>query len=102
MSEKVTWLGNEFSVHLPNINWKDIAGIYIFCGTNQQDQWDPFYVGQTDSFQNRLPSHKMWDEAVALGATHVHARAVKQQAQRDLLEYQLIRAYLPPLNTQLK
>ncbi len=102
MSEKISWLNNEFSIHQHSANWSDTAGIYIFCGINSQNQWVPFYIGQTDSFSNRLPSHEQWEPARNLGATHVHARSVSQQSQRDNLEKQLIQSFQPRLNTQLK
>lgn len=102
MSDKVTWLTHEFSVHQHGANWNDTAGIYIFCGLNQQRQWVPLYIGQAASFRDRLPSHEQWNPARKLGATHVHAKAVSQQSQRDNIEKQLIQSFQPRLNTQLK
>jgi excinuclease UvrABC nuclease subunit len=102
MSDKVTWDGTEFSVLKHNANWKDTGGIYIFCGVNKKNEWTPLYIGQTDSFLNRLPSHDRWNDARNLGATHVHAKAVSQQASRDKLEADLIQSFQPSLNTQLK
>ena len=102
MIDAVQWLGQDFNVLPYNANWADSAGIYIFCGLNQQNQWTPFYIGQASSFRDRLPSHEMWNKAQSLGATHVHAKVVEQQAQRDSLEAELIQTFQPPLNDQLK
>lgn len=102
MNDKVSWLTHEFSVHQHGANWSNAAGIYIFCGLNQQNQWAPLYIGQAASFLDRLPSHEQWNPARKLGATHVHAMAVSQQSQRDSIEKQLIQAFQPRLNTQLK
>lgn len=102
MSDKVTWLTYEFNVHIPNVSWNDVAGIYIFTGVNQANQWVPLYIGQASSLADRLANHERWQEAVRLGATHIHARTVSQQATRNLIEQELIQAYQPRLNTQLK
>ncbi len=102
MSDKVTWLTHEFSVYLHATGWNAVAGLYIFAGKNSKGKWFPLYVGQTESLAERIPTHERWQEAVQLGATHVHAKAVMLKAARDLIEDQLIQAYQPTLNVQLK
>ena len=102
MSDTVKWLSYEFTVYTPGATWNDVAGVYIFCGVNAQNQWVALYVGQADSFRNRIPSHEQWSPAVRLGATHVHAQVVPQGATRDAIERELIEACQPYLNTQLK
>lgn len=102
MATTVTWLTYEFTVYPPDTSWNDVAGVYIFCGVNPQNQWVALYVGQADSFRNRIPSHEQWSPAARLGATHVHARVVSQAATRDTIEAELIRSYQPRLNTQLR
>lgn len=100
MADTATWLGHEFTVYKIDGIWsKDCGGVYIFCGVNQQNQWVALYVGLCECFCDRLTNHDRWEEAVALGATHVHARAEKLEATRASLEEQLIQAYQPPLNT---
>lgn len=102
MSDKVTWLDHEFSVHQHGENWNAVAGLYIFSGLNSERLWVPYYIGQAESFDTRLPTHERWQEAARLGATHVHAMVVPLQANRDSIEKALIQAYQPPLNVQLK
>ena len=98
-------LGNgqtlEFTVYGSSTTWNKKAGLYIFTYLTQQG-WTPVYVGQTDDFSARLPNHERWDEAVRLGATHVHAVVVPLQANRDLWERMLIRNLQPRLNDQLR
>jgi excinuclease UvrABC nuclease subunit len=102
MSDKVQWLSYEFTVYQQSVQWNNVGGIYIFAGLNQQNQWVPYYIGKADSFANRIPSHEQWDKARSLGATHVHARTVEQEAERDRIEPELIRKFQPRLNTQLR
>ncbi|MFA6051952.1 MAG: GIY-YIG nuclease family protein [Methylobacter sp.] len=103
MNDKISWLNHEFSICHHDANWSNTAGIYIFCGIDQQKNlWIPLYIGQTENFRNRLPLHEQWNHARKLGATHVHAKAVSQQSQRDILEKQLIQLFQPKLNIQLK
>jgi len=102
MNATVTWLTYEFTIYQPATQWNNVSGIYIFAGLNLHNQWVPYYIGQCDSFQNRIPSHEQWDRARSLGATHVHARAVPPVATRIAIEAELILAYQPWLNTQLK
>ena len=103
MSDTATWRGYAFTIYpYDTTGWNNVAGIYIFAGINRQDYWVPLYVGQCGSFQDRIPSHEKWDRAQSLGATHVHAMVVSKQADRDLIEKDLIQSYQPPLNDQLK
>lgn len=99
---EVTWLSYTFNVYLHDDNWADVAGIYIFCGINSKNQWVAYYIGKTESFQDRIPSHKQWEQAVKLGATHAHAKMVSQAKDRDRIEEELIKAFQPRLNTQLR
>ncbi len=103
MNEKQPWGAYEFNRCNPNFQWNDVGGIYIFTGLNAaKNAWIAYYIGQTDSFSNRLPSHERWDEAVRKGATEIHARVEKDARKRDSMEAELIQRFQPPLNTQLK
>ena len=102
----VNWLGYEFEVYQHDVNWLEVAGLYIFAGRGKgllgSHQWHAFYVGQCQSFGKRLPTHENWPGAALLGATHVHARVEPEAKQRALIERALIDACQPPLNVQLK
>jgi excinuclease UvrABC nuclease subunit len=101
--DKVKWKSYEFEVYDPdNTKWNDVAGIYIFTGLNARGLWVPFYIGQAKSFADRIPNHANWSAAARLGATHVHAMVVPLAANRDKIEAELIEAYQPALNVQLK
>ena len=102
MNNTVNWGGYEFDVCSQTANWNDVGGVYIFAGLNQNGRWRAYYIGQAESLKDRIPGHERWNEAVRLGATHVHARVVSQAAMRDAIEASLIASYQPPLNVQLK
>jgi len=98
----VNWSGYQFNVYHQNGDWNHKSGIYIFCGVSPRNQWVALYIGQADSFRNRIPQHEQWNQAVQLGATHVHALVVEQGWQRDAIERLLIQNHQPHLNVQHK
>jgi excinuclease UvrABC nuclease subunit len=98
----VNWSGYQFNVYTENTDWHDVGGIYIFAGLNQQKQWVALYIGQADSFRNRIPSHEQLNPSGRLGATHIHALVVPSQIQRDAIERLLIQNHQPHLNVQHK
>jgi hypothetical protein len=99
-------LGNgeslDFTVYDQNEGWNKVAGLYIFSYLGTNGLWQALYVGQTDDFSSRLPSHEKLNEAVRRGATHIHALVVSQAASRDKWEQMLIQNPQPPLNVQLR
>ena len=102
MNTTVTWLSYEFTVYPHGSTWNAVGGVYIFAGITPQNQWRAYYIGQAESFQERILDHERWAEAARLGATHVHARAVPQAATRASIEAELIQRFQPPLNSQLR
>lgn len=91
----------EFTVFTENADWNDVPGLYIFSYQDGRS-WYAVYVGQADSFQKRIPGHERLKEAGQLGATHIHARVVNLQAERNRLEKMLIQRLQPTLNVQHK
>ena len=100
-------LGNgktlEFSIHDKNTRdyWNDVAGLYIFASKLSNGSWCSIYIGQTNSFKDRLPDHERLQEAIKKGATHIHVRVVQNQNDRNELEKSLIQTMKPTLNVQL-
>lgn len=94
----VSWMGYDFNVYSPDVYWNDVPGVYIFTGRNAEGLWVPVYIGQTNSFKNRLPSHERWLSARGHGATHVHARVEYNEATRQSIETELIRGFQPLMN----
>ena len=107
MSEKAIWLEHEFTVYDPEItDWHEVGGLYIFAGLVSDEKgkslWRPFYIGQTQNFAERLPTHEDWPEAELLGATHIHAMGLQNARIRAKREKDLVQHYQPRLNVQLK
>ena len=98
--ETAIWLDNrEFRVcYPPSTRWRELPGVYIFAGVNQDDEWHPLYVGQTESLAKRLATHEKWLAAELRGATHIHARVVSDRERRLWLEKELVVRYQPLLN----
>jgi len=102
MSDTVKWSSYDFYVLPKESAWHAVGGVYIFTGKNAQGLWYPLYIGQAESLAARIPTHERWQEAARLGATHVHAMVVQQEANRDTIERELIAAYQPTLNEHHK
>jgi excinuclease UvrABC nuclease subunit len=100
--DTVNWGGHEFNIFAKAAAWNEVAGVYIFAGLSSSLEWVAIYIGQTDNFRNRIPQHEQWSPAMLLGATHVHAMVVPQEATRLQIERLLIATYQPMLNVQLK
>ena len=102
MANTVRWLDEiDFMVYpIQGTTWNDVPGVYIFAGQRWPGgHWYAIYVGQTDSFADRLPGHEREAEALLMGATAVHARGIQLQVERGTLERQLIEKYQPELNS---
>jgi hypothetical protein len=86
--------------------WNEVGGIYMFCRRvvllNGCIIWMPVYIGKTNNFKIRLPSHEKWEKAIQLGAVKVLAVVEESEYRRSLLEFQLIQHFDPPLNKQLR
>jgi hypothetical protein len=100
-TQQVNWGRYPFEVCNKNGLWRRAAGLYIFAGVSD-GRWRALYIGQTENFSDRIPDHERWDEAVRLGATHVHARLEANALHRATIERELIGAFRPPLNTHYR
>lgn len=81
--------------------WRKIPGNYAFLSPQNQ----VIYIGQTSDFSERRPgpSHERWEAAKRLGASKVVAhRNDGGEIGRCAEEGDLIRAYDPPANRQLR
>jgi len=100
-TQQVNWGGYNFEVCEKSGLWRVSPGLYVFAGF-ANGYWIAKYIGKTEDFNARIPRHERWEEAVRLGATHVHARIETNAIQRMLIERDLIQRFQPPLNDQLR
>ncbi len=91
----------DFDVFGSNDGWRSVGGLYIFAYYDGQ-HWRPLYIGQTDDFSSRLPLHERLDEAIRLGATHIHTLVVQHAENRDTWERMLIDHLQPRMNVQFR
>ena len=89
----------EFSSHLYESSWADVGGIYLFAARLRNGDWNPLFIGHSDSFEYAIPNHEKWPWAVLLGATHVLACALIVQSKRLAVETEMIARLKPPLNS---
>jgi hypothetical protein len=102
MADTVAWGLYSFTVYPASTTWNDIGGVYIFAGLNANNRWVALYIGETSSLKDHLTNHECWAEAARLGATHIHAIVVAQEASRVQIKSNLIKKFQPRLNTQQK
>lgn len=82
-------------------NWNDVAGNYIFAKI-VGSYWQAVYVGQTESFEKRMPGHNELPCVRRNGATHIHVHTNANHDARLAEEKDLIRAHQPACNEQHK
>lgn len=70
---QVHWLNYGFSVYDKDGSWNAVSGLYVFARLEKDWQgtlrWRALYVGKTQDFSARLPTHEYWLAAVRLGAS---------------------------------
>jgi len=104
MADQCKWTGKSGKEYIYNIysidtTWNDLAGNYIFAKKTNPNTWEPVYIGETESFKNRLPNHNELPCIRRNGGTHIHAH-VNQDSQARLTEEQdLLVKYATPCNS---
>lgn len=109
MALDIVWRGTSqntytFETHPIGTKFRDISGIYIMCSLAQNDRWKALYVGETESFFNRLvqgvASHEGYGRAYAMGMTHIGVMFEGNSRQRLAIETDLRHGLRPPANMQ--
>lgn len=77
----------------------DDGGIYIFVRRRFAFFLEPLYVGKAAGLKDRLLGHEKWGSAWWLhGATEQHVKEIKSEADRRVIEEDLIRQLRPKMN----
>lgn len=100
MIRRMHWLAYDFGIYPADSKWSDVGGIFILTKLNEENRWVPLYIGQVSSFKERFSKHESLEEAKKLGVTHIHAKTVPKQADRNLIEHRLIDSFKPIFNSQ--
>ncbi len=62
------------------------AGNYIFARINNNNQWEPVYIGETEDLNDRVTNHEKRECAIRHRATHIHAHLISGRRQVRLDE----------------
>ena len=95
-SASINWpgqSGKEYSYEIYPLDtpFQALPGNYIYAGQAEDGTWVPIYIAQTRDLHQRLEGHVKVDDAIANGATHIHAhycstgQAARCSEERDLL-----------------
>ena len=100
----VTWTGQsgkgyQYTVYPLDASIQPLPGLYVYAGQAEDGSWVPIYIAQTRDLHQRLEGHVSVDDAVANGATQIHAHYCSAgQAARCSEEHDLILRWQPVCN----
>lgn len=94
-----TWGQYVFTVGSPGTEFCDFPGVFLFAGWNADAGWDPVYVAWTQSLQDSLYEHWLWEKAARCGATHIHAMPVQSESEGRSIANTLIEEFEPWFNS---
>lgn len=103
-SALVQWPGQSgktysYEVFSLNAAFQPLPGNYIYACQADGGNWVPIYIAQTRDLHQRLEGHVRLEDAVAHGATHLHAHYCSAgQAARCSEERDLIQRWQPVCN----
>ena len=81
-----------YEIYPLDATFRPLPGNYIYAKQLADGDWSPTYIAQTRDLHQRLEGHVKLQDAIANGATHLHAHydTVGQSArcteERDLIE----------------
>ena len=84
--------------------FNDVGGVYIFTkeSFNQhgEKKYHPLYIGQTNSFKDRLTNHEKWPCAVQNNVNCLCILAKENIFSRRAIELDLLSKYNTPCNKE--
>lgn len=79
--------------------FRPLPGLYIYAKQAEDGSWIPIYIAQTRDLHQRLEGHVKLEDAMATGATHLHAHYCNAgQGARCTEEQDLIHRWQPVCN----
>ncbi len=109
MAISVGWTGDSgqkynFEIYPIGQEFNPVSGLYIFCKAIRLDSWLALYVGETQSFKDRLntglQNHDGFKRARELGANHVGVMRAGNISDRLSIETDLRHGLKPQCNEQ--
>ena len=95
MAKTCDWTGKSgtkynYTIYQIGGDWNDVGGNYIFAYESSPHTWTAVYIGETESFKDRLPNHNELPCIKRNGGTHIHAHTnenseARLAEERDLL-----------------
>ena len=107
-SDSIKWPGQsgkeyQYTVYPLDTSFQALPGMYIYAGQAEDGSWVPIYIAQTRDLHQRLEGHVRVDDAVANGATFLHAHYCSAgQAARCSEERDLILRWQPVCNDPIE
>ncbi len=86
--------------------WEPVGGVYMFVKPGDVPSMEAagpvaLYIARTNSFEDALARHEMWQSAQQRGAAEIHLLAIHDEKLRDSVEKDLLEAQTPILNRQM-
>jgi hypothetical protein len=109
MSIIVRWQGRpgrvySFDTYPLGTRFQPFSGVYMACAFRHGTGWTALYVGEAESFQDRLNTdlagHDGLGRALRGGATHIGMLIVSGETNRQAIEAELRHILKPPYNAQ--
>jgi hypothetical protein len=103
-SPYINWSGEsgaeyQYEVYPIDSSFQALPGNFIYAKQNEDGAWVPVYIAQTRDMHQRLEGHVTVDDAIANGATHIHAHYCSTgQAARCSEERDLVHTWHPVCN----
>lgn len=89
----------QYEIHSLGAAFKPVPGIYIYAKQLADGDWSPIYIAQTRDLHQRLEGHVTLQDAMANGATHLHAHyCTAGQGARCTEERDLVQRWMPVCN----
>ncbi len=106
-SPHISWPGQsgreyQYEIFPIDAAFRPLPGNFIYAGQGEDGRWVPIYIAQTRDMHQRLEGHVRMEDAIANGATHIHAHyCAEGQAARCSEERDLLLQWRPVCNDEL-
>jgi hypothetical protein len=103
-STSIAWPGQsgkeyQYEIYPIDTDFRPLPGNFIYAMQSEDGQWTPIYIAQTRDMHQRLEGHVKVSDAMASGATHIHAHYCSEgQASRCSEERDLLLGWRPVCN----